>query len=445
MRTGGKYSTVSRVALIVWLASAPMLSVAQDSDAAGLTAELRFSQQLVDEDQGSFARSRADFTLSSVTAHSALELRLGGSYDLSLSGADGDDFDDPLVSLSYSQETRTQAFTFDASFRRTDIETSVLTATALGFQVVLDDGQTEDLNGSVSYSFGQGMPVGGSLEFRYAERNYIDTISPSLIDSTTVSVETRLDFQIHPKARARLTAFASELDRDGGTDVDTLRFGGGATVDLTSTLTGDFDLTYSRVTESGVTPDADREGITFDISLVETRQNGTLSGAISSQLNESSRLTSLSIGRELDLPAGNLSAQVGYSFDDNDNESPTFNLSYVHELPRGQFVLSAGQSFSSSSDGQELLNSQVSLRHSHEFTESANFNIGLSYSNSDFFSSLQNDSDQFDVNISFDQEITTTWSFIAGYSHTRRSSDNGTESTDDEIFIGLETTIGWRP
>lgn len=445
MLAGGKYNTICRAALIAWLASAPRLSVAQEADAGGLFAELTFSQRLVDDDQGTFSRTRADFALSSKTAQRSFDLRVGGSYELSLSGDEDDGFDDPIVSLSFSEETRTQSLTFDASFRRQDIETSVLTATDLGFQVIVDEGQVEDIDAVVAYEFGRESVFGGGLTLTYDERNFVDTISPGLIDSTRVSADGRLEFQVHPKARLRVTAFASELDRDGGVDVDTQRYGVGATVDLTQTLLADIDLSFSEVSETGAGADADRDGSTFRLRLVETLQNGTLSGTISSDLTENGRITSLSVGRELQLPRGSLNAELGYTFDDNDNERPTYNVAYSHEFPRGSTTLSAAQSFRSSSAGDELLNSQFSVRHQQKLTDRADFNVRAAYSMSDFFSDLQDDTDQFDFSFSFDQEVTAAWTFTAGYSHTRRSSDSGTESTDDEIFVGLKSIIGWRP
>lgn len=445
MRAGGKHNTVLRAALIAWLASAPLFLTAQDTNEGGLFAELSFSEQLVDDDDGTFSRTRADFTLSSATKHRAFELSFGGSYELALSGDEDDGFDDPRVSLSFQEETRTQRLTFDASFRRQDIETSVLTATNLGFQVVLDEGQQEDFDARLTYEFGRDLPFGGAVTFAYDERNFVDTISTTLIDSVTVSADARLEFQLHPKARARVTVFASELDRDGGVDVDTERFGIGATLNLTPTLEADVDLSFSSVTETGVGADSDRDGAAFTLSLVETLQNGTLSGLITTDITENGRVTTLSLGRELELPRGQLSATLGYTFDENDNERPTFNVSYVEALPRGQFSVSAAQSFSVSSNGDEVVNSQLRVGHSQSLTERANFNVSASYSTTDFLSGLSNDSEQFDLSFSFDQEITPIWSFIAGYSHTRRSSDSGTESTDDEIFIGLQSTIGWRP
>lgn len=445
MQAGGKYNTVLRAALIAWLASAPRLSIAQDANAGGIFAELTFSQRIVDEDDGTFSRTRADFTLSTATAQRAFELSIGGAYELALSGDDAAGWDNPVIALSYSEETRTQRLSFDTSYRRQDIETSVLTATNLGFQVVVDDGQQEDLDAVLSYTFGREQPFGGAVTFSYDERNFVDTTSASLIDSRTVSADARLEFQVHPKARARVTAFASDLDREGGVDVDTERFGFGATLNLTSTLLADIDLSFSSVEETGPGADADRDGAAFTLSLVETLQNGTLSGLITSDLTENGRITTLSIGRELELPRGRLSANLGYTFDDNDNERPTYNVAYVQELPRGEFAISAAQAFTASSAGNELLNSNINLRHRQSLTERADLNFSASYSTSDFFSSLLDDTEQFDLSLSFIQEITQTWSFTAGISHTRRSSDNGTDSSDDEIFVGLQSTIGWRP
>jgi hypothetical protein len=443
MILGGKHYRTLCIALLA-CQTVPKLAVAQDAE-QGLYSEFTFSQQLVDNDSGTFARTRGDFTLSTTTAQRSLTLRVGGAYEFALNGSDDGDFVDPFVALNYSEETRNQRFVFDTSFRQTDIETSVLTATDLGFQVVLDDGQAEDIRARAEYEFGREKPFGGSLTIAYDERNYINTTSATLVDNSRTVIDGRLNFEINPKFRARVTGFVSELNREVGVDVNTIRFGLGGTFDVSSTLVADVDLSYSQVTESGPGADADRDGATFRFNLVETMQNGELSGTITNDITENGRITTISVGRSLELPRGSLRATLGYTFDENDNESPTFNISYGQEMPRGRFNVTAAQSFGTSADGNELLNSQISLRHSQSLTETTQFNVQASYSTSDFFSGLLDDTEQFDLILQYEQQITPLWSFTAGYSHTRRSSDNGTDATDNEVFVGLESTIGWRP
>jgi hypothetical protein len=442
MAAGGRYADVFLVASIVWLGFAPGLTVAQES--GGTTAEFRYSGTLVSEDSDVFFRNSADFSMSTATRRSRLSFSFGGNYELGLSGNASSNFDDPRADLSFTHSNGDQELSFDASVSRRDIETSVLQATALGFQVVVDEGQVENRSVDLRYAFGEDAPIGGSIELSFADQTYFDTVSTTLLDSETVSANMRLEFQFDPRVRARVTAAFSDLDRVGGTDVETLSFGVGATFDITKALVADIDVNMNNVKESGPGATPDREGGGADFSLTQTLKNGTLTGRISTGLGETGRVTSISIERDMQLRTGDFSAAVGYTFDDNDNESPTFDISYTHEFARAELLIAASQSFSAGNNGQELVNTRFDLRHSQELTATSSFDIGLSFRQSDFFAAAGNDVELIDLNFSYDQEITPDWSLIAGYSHIRRRDDSGTDTTDDEIFIGLQTTIGWR-
>ena len=431
-----------RTTLAVW-ALCPALAFAQDG---GLTAQLELSQRLQNEDDETFTRSRADFTLSSVTKHSRFEFQVGAAYELSFDDdGSADGIDDPIVRLSYAQETRRQEVGIDASFERRDISSSFAAGPELGSEVVLDDGQREDINARIFYAFGREEPFGGFVQVNYAERKFIDTIDPTLIDFTRASYESVFQFEVHPRARLRATLFGSSLDRDGGVDVDTERYGVGAALVLSSTVDADASLAFARVTESGPGADPERDGVEYALRLSEARPNGALFGFVQSDIGETGRVTQIALGRELSLRDGSLVAQVGYAFDDNDNEAPVGDIRYQQEFRRSELIIAAARGFSASSTGSELLNTRFSLEHRQRLTARTGFSLTLAYSTSDFFAALADDTERFNVRFAFNHEVTRDWDFVAGYEHTRRTSDSGADSTDDEIFLGLRATFAWRP
>lgn len=407
----------------------------------GLELSLTFTERLLWDDGDASARSDFGFGLMSETRTQRFALTLDASLDKTASGGLDAEWVEPSATLSYSTQSRNTVLAFDASYRRADADSQVLDDGIL----VLDEGEREDLRTSLALEFGREALFGGTLRLGYSETNYLDTTSTSLINSDTYTTAVGLRFDIDPRISARLNFDLSDLDREGGIDVRRETLSAGVTLDVTKALVADFDLGHTRVIRTGTVPRDETDGLYYQVALRQEMVNGTLSGSLISNIDENGRRTTARVDRALDLPRASLSFGFGLSRDDDtDKTRPLYAINYSQDLPRGQFSIALDQAFSSTSTGIETLNSRLTLSARQELTSLSVLSGSLSLRESDVLG-VADDTTQIDLTLNYAQSLTEDWDLVGGYTHTRRMRDNGNDDIDDVVFIGLRTTLAWRP
>ncbi len=442
----GAYSRAGGIVAALSLGLWPVSGVSQDTS-GGLIADLTFSELLVWDDGISTLRSDLGFGLSSKTNTQEFALNFGAGLDKSYDNDElNADVIDPRASLFYAIESRNTRFEFDASYRKDDIDTltalDVLGETAF----VLDEGDREDTSFGLSYEFGRDAPFGGVLRYDYDKIEYTDTISSTLLDSERNQASLRLRFEINTAVTARAVFRVSELDRVGGIDIDRQSIGAGASIAINEASTLDFELGHTEVTQSGSVARSSEDGLYYTLAYTTDLPNGNIRASLRSNINESGRRTTARVDRKMDLPRGSLSFGAGLSQNDVTNDTnPLYSVSYTHDLPRGAFTASFRQAFSSTNAGDETLDSRLSLNYQQELTNLSNFSAGMSFRDTNVLEGTSSDAEQLNLNLNYAHEITKDWSAIAGYTHVRRESDSGSNSTDDEVFIGVRTSLQWRP
>jgi len=233
------------------IASATLLGMTaataqQSEDDSGLALTLSYTEQLLWDDGDASARSDLGLSLTSETRTQRLAFSLDAGLEKTASNGLRGSWEDPTARFSYALERRNSALSFDASYRRNDVDSLVFSEDLGDGTLVLDEGQRETVTADLGFEFGREAPFGGTLSLGYAETNYLDTTSTSLLDSTTDTASLGLRFDIDQRTQARLTFDHSDLNRDGGTDVRRRTLSAGATTDITKTLVADLDLGHTR-------------------------------------------------------------------------------------------------------------------------------------------------------------------------------------------------------
>ena len=101
---------------------------------------------------------------------------------------------------------------------------------------------------------GRAARFGATLSLGYAQTDYFDTTSTTVLDSDTVDGSLRLRVEIDPRITGRAALTLSDLNRDGGTDVRRETFSVGAALAVTPVLDAEIDIGTTRVTQSGAVP-----------------------------------------------------------------------------------------------------------------------------------------------------------------------------------------------
>ena len=427
----------------------PHAAFAQNAERGGLQIDLSYTEQFFydddDEDSETSLRSDLELQLRSQTRTQDLSFVISGGVEKGLSDGFEFDLEDPRVALEYSVGSRNTELSFDASFRSSEVDD--LSVLDFDLATLVDDpGDREDFSTGLALEFGREARFGTIVSLGYSETNFVNTTSSEVIDSTRFEGSVRLRFDLSRTATGFLTTSINDLDRaEGGLDVETRDLIGSVDVLITPGLTGAFDLGYREVTRDG-TRTGTSEGVTFGASLTSERPNGTISAILDSALEETGRRSTFQVNRTLILPRGQLSAGIGVSVNSaSDSTDPLYNLSYRQALARGGFQFNFSQSFSTTSAGEETLNTTFNISADQALNDISSVSAAILFSDSDRQASTLADTRRIRYEIDYSRQLTNRWSFVAGVAHTQRREAGGEDSSDNEVFIGLRTALSWRP
>ncbi|MEL6960289.1 MAG: hypothetical protein AAGL89_15190 [Pseudomonadota bacterium] len=429
--------------VLISLAAAP--ASAQDG---GLSANLGLSQGLSwsDED-GTSARTGLTFNITSATRSQELALTLGTGLDLAFGstgpGEETLELRDPNTRLAYSIENRQTALTTALTYDRSEVNDFLELETEPGL-LVLDEGNREDITGRTTLEFGREAPFGGSVTLGYAETNYIGTADPDLEDSERINAGLDFRFEIEPRITLTLGYRVSETSFAGGRDVESERLTSGAEFALSPRT--DFTISLGLAREStieGAVTDIE-EGVTYGLTVIQDRPAGSLQFSLDGDVTENGLRTDVTVGGVFETRRGNFDGRVGLTFDDNGTARPLIALSYSEDLRRARFTVGAEQAFSTTNDGDDVLNTRLSVGYQQDLTSTARFGTNLSYQISDVLG-IADDTTRLEIGTSFSRDLTEDWALTARYTYAEVKEDSGDTDTDNSLFIGFETTFGWRP
>lgn len=433
-------------AALVTICAAGHVSAQSTQEPAGLETAFTYTERLLWDDGDTFARSDLGFSLTADTRRQSFALSLDGALEKDLDNGLKTTFEDPQARLNYQIESRNTALSFDAHYLRTDVDSLAFDEDLGSGTLVLEEGQRETARSNLRLEFGREAPIGATVALGYRETDYFDTTSTSLLDSTTQSVDVGLRMDVDRRISTRLTYALNDLNREGGVDSRRETFSLGATLDVTQALTADIDIGQSELVRSGSVARDASDGLYVRLALNQDRRNGTLRGSVVSNIDENGRRTTARVDRRMELRNGTLGFGFGLSESDTTGKTrPLYALNYAQDLPRGEFSVALDQVFSSTSTGSETLNSRLQLSLSQALTSLSSLNGTLTFRDSDVLSAGGTDSSQLNLDLSYAHVLTDDWSLVGGYTHSRRMRDSASDDIDDQIYIGLRTTLAWRP
>ncbi|GIT93289.1 hypothetical protein JANAI61_37470 [Jannaschia sp. AI_61] len=346
------------------------------------------------------------FNILSETRNSRLSVDFGGelgSVDIAGTSTDGDlDLRDAFAGLSYTRSSADARLSFDASVRDSD----------------LSRGAVLDANG-------------------------VD-----LIDGTATQrrsqAEVRLDWNTDTRAAFGAFARLNRTDyRDGtatgisGTLDDSQRetFGLTSRLDLSTAAQLDLGLSWSTFSSDG-TP-GDRDTVTFEAGLLIDRPLGALTGDLEVVDTEAGERLSLSVGRILSFPRGQVAASLGAVRGVSGETFATAGLSGAYEMSRGMLTYGAARDVrSSDEDDSERLVTNLSLGYIHDATAVSQVQFNLNYAETEATATGLSAATTT-VGASYDRELTEDWRMSVGYRHRHRAQDGAASANSNQLFLNL--------
>ncbi|WP_132464391.1 hypothetical protein [Rhodovulum marinum] len=394
------------------------------------------------EEEGLTATTNLSISLNAATSVSAISFDASAGLRKNLSNGSSD-VQQPRLRLTYGRENLSSAVDLDLEYRERDVDT-LEPDDDLEDIVRFSTGTREDMSANLGFVFGRDAPFGGGLDLGYRTTRYADTSDPDLVDGETVSATGTLTFVIDPRITALLRGTYSDTDEDAaGRDVLYENISAGARLAVTPTLSTDIFVGYTRTTETEGGIEDQQEGASFELSFTEERLNGAWTGSFVSDLNDDGeRRSTVRINRSLDLPRGALDAGFGLSQGEDGDLRPLYSLAYLHERPTSRLNLSLDQAFTTDDNGDEALNSRLSVSYNRDLTELSSLQAAVFLRSTDYLGGSEDADRQIDLNLSYRHSLAEDWGLVAGYTH-RIDSENDTTERSNEIFLSIEKSF-WR-
>ena len=354
------------------------------------------------------SRTQLRFGLVAETRIQRLAFDLGGTVVAGNGSEKG--LTTPSATLAYRLESAATALELEAFLREADVDTLdfIFGGDDLDAPVVTavtGSGTRRQTGATASVEFGRDAPFGGRFSLGRTETDYVDTTDPSLIDNH--------------RTTARLA----------------LRF------DLTEVTSATTTLSATRLEEAGA-PREDTETLT--IGLVHSRPDGAYSVSMTIGRTEDGTRESLSFGRSLDLPAGQLSASLGLSRPVTGKTQGIGTLDWQQDLAHATFRLGLARSVTGNDRDEETRVSRLTLSYAQELTPTLGLNLSAGLQDS---SETQTGLSSRTTNLSASlrQELAQDWGLNLGVTHRIKDDSAAGRARSNGVFLSLSRDFVFYP
>lgn len=403
---------------------------AQESDAGGVVLTFGVQERfettsnlgldVTSRGRTNQANTKLSFGVVSETQTSRLAFDVSGVLRAAIgpehSGTDLS-FDGPQLALGYDHSGANATLKLKAGISESDV------AYLRPLEDFLDeDGQVvlpedlADLTGTgtrrnsalnASVTWGDNAPVGFGLSAGFSALSYSDTTSPGLIDSHRSSL------------------------------------GGSMRFDLSDVTKATIDLKFSRFDDDAPLSKS-RDTISLETGLSQEMATGTLTGSLSAAKTEDGTRLGFTVGRNVDLPDGSLSANLGVSRAATGGANLTGSLGYQRDLPNGQINAQLRRGIGVGNDDTDRLITVLSLGYSHSLSPLSSLSLDLSYAENTVTatdSTVANTS----FSATYSHALTEDWGLDLGYRQRIRDADGVGTADSSSVFLSLSRDFTFRP
>jgi hypothetical protein len=323
----------------------------------------------------------------------------------------------------------------------------------IGSELVADEGQREDLRASATLVTGRGAPFGTQTTLRYSDRNYIDTISPNLFDSTQMSASTVLRFTLSPSVTLRLTGSISETDTE---DTDNtlrrnLRYGIGGDFRIDPVWTAEIDIGSTGIRTwrddgFGGRVLTETDGLNARLALERDFRNGSFGVVLDHDVTVAGDRTSLRVSRGLDLAnGGSLDISGGAVQLETGTIAPLLGLSYAQPVADGNLRLSLSQSAGLNSDDETTISTRFSASYGIRINTDSRLSLNGSVSSVDVIDGLASDTLRTSIGIGYSHRLTEYWSLDTRLSERVSYEDSVRDDRVRSLTFSIGRSFSIRP
>lgn len=381
------------------------------------------------------------------TARAGATLEFDSRDDANTSG---DTLQSPFLTLAYQRQSKRADLSLNARYSETDVGFA-REEDEDGTELIVDQGTRTSTSLAASLTLGRDAPVTYDAALRYAERSYTDTTDPDLTDQRSFGIDQGLSLALNPTTRLTFDLAYRERDEDDAEDTlernTTARIG--LTTEARSGLQAAIRFGYSveeiTRTRNGARDTTRQDAPVLAFSAVQPRPNGTISADLTRRLDEQGSRTTLRFGRDLELPVGRLSGDLGVTIGENDETLRLVgSLDYVRPLRRGDLSLRLSQQVTSNADS-DFLRTSAALGYRHELTPLSQVALNLDLSASDALDADETDRQQMRLRVTYSRSLTEDWQFNVGLRHLTARESGLDPIVENAVFANVSRRFDILP
>jgi hypothetical protein len=450
--------TASVLAVLAAAQPVPLTVFAQGAPAGtlltlGVSTDLRVNDNLdldpVSAGSTVSSDTRLSFGLLSETPLSTLSLSGSGLLRAENEPGTGfaTGFEDPSVNLSYTRDGANAAFSFEASFDRTEIDGFTLVEDEeIGVSdLILDTGTRDNYRVGTMLEIGSQAPLGFVLELERSGTMYNGTTDPGLYDRFTDSASATAVLRFSPvttgQASLDVERFSAEDAVMTTRDTRALRFG--LAYELSETTVIEASLGSSEIDDSvdGVT-----RGFEAGVTLTHELPLGAIAVSFNSELTTAGRRSTLEARRSFIFPAGTFEISVGAVDGEDADPQIVGGLTYNRELRTGEISASLSRNVSVNVDSNVQKTTRATLGLSQELNTLSSVAFNLDYIEiSDSGGGAITGSERGTFSATYQRDLTEDWNLSIGYQRRYLSEAGASDAWDNVVFLTLDREFSWMP
>ncbi|MEJ6404890.1 hypothetical protein [Yoonia sp. 2307UL14-13] len=396
------------------------------------------------------ALTRLSYGLTSATRTQELSFGAAGAFRFEeIDGEQDSGFEDPEVTLAYSQEATNGSFDLTGRFARSEIDTLPGIADLVGDDGTIDvpedltdlfgTGQRTSYAATGSLVIGRDRAIQFTFDLGATGVLYEDVTDPDLVDTRTVNagLTTALQFSKVTTGTVGLRFARTEEEDALETERDVRGIDLGMIYEATPRATLDARIGAEQTITTTTTEETETDGLTGGLGLEYEMPNGTLTATLDAARDVAGdQILTARVGRELELPAGALSTTIGVTRPENEDIAWIGTIDWTREFPTGLLQFRLDRSVTVDTDADTRRRTLAGLLYAYEINRVSDLSIGITHVVSEESAATAR-VERTDLVGVYNYALTENWDLSAGLGLTQRDEDGVGQADSAQISLSI--------
>jgi hypothetical protein len=460
--------TITRAALLGAVCLPILPALAQEIDAVRMNfgIDQRFEAGdnlgLDNPSQGnsSISTTRLSFGLISETERQSLAFDVSGALTIQdTPTTDGTEttWGTPRFRLAYDLDGADSALGVNANYSVAFIDTlsfadfineDGILELPEDFSSLAGTGERTNYGLNATLALGQNAPLGFDLSAGVSGIDYTNVTDPNLFDYNRSFLGARALLRFSPVLTGSVGLRYSTYDASDNEQTYRTRTTGniGLEYEISSRAALEASLGVTEVnTETLDQPTTNTTSPVGSLGYTYDMPNGGLTAdfVASADENGNERLNFV-VGRNLELPDGNLSFTLGLTDPEFGDVAPIGSLNWERNLPAGQITAQISRKVSSSNNDDTALTTLVAFGYDQNINDVSGFGLNFTYGESD---ATENTGQVTRTGISatYRHALTQDWNLNTGVNYRTRDEEGEGQASSPSIFLSIGRNFDFRP